>query len=101
MDDTGKIERLLQLGRFSVTGIVTLMLVTVFCAAFLMRLIDNQVFTQVVGMVVAYWFGASTTRPMPPPPPPSSKTVEKDASGTTREVLVTGTPGGAAPAPVL
>ncbi len=55
-------EQLVQLGRFAVTSIVTLILVLVFSWGFLTAKIDNQVFTQVVGMVIAYWFGAATAR---------------------------------------
>ena len=71
-------DRWLQMGRFTVTAIVTLILVLVFSWGFLTKNIDNQVFTQLVGMVISFWFGAATARtntpPSPPPAPPNGAT---------------------------
>ena len=51
-----------------VRGAVTLILVIGFVLGFLVfKIIDSQVFSQIVGMVVAFWF-AARERESPPPP---------------------------------
>lgn len=92
MDDekSKKIDAILQLGRFSLTSIITFILVMVFAIGFLRGKIDNQVFTQVVGMVISFWFGASTSRAMPASTPvATTKQVETAPTGEKRETIIT------------
>jgi hypothetical protein len=99
--DTKQLERWLAIGRFSVTAGVTLILTLVFAWGFLVKNIDNQVFTQAVGMVLAFWFGAATGgRMQTTPTAPTTTTTETDPSGATRKVTMTASPGAAVPVPL-
>lgn len=97
--DTKYFEKLLSLGRFGVTSLVTLILVPVFAWGFLSGKIDHQVFTQTVGMVLAFWFGAATSaRSSSAPPSASTTTTDTNpTTGVTRKVTQVAPPGAPAP----
>lgn len=66
----------------AIRGAVTLILCLGFVAGFLLlKLIDTQVYAQIFGMVVAFWF-ASRGQSSPPPPTPPPATPEP-AKGVT------------------
>jgi hypothetical protein len=99
--DTKRLEQWLSIGRFCVTSLVTLILVPTFAWGFITKNIDNQVFTQTVGMVLAFWFGAATVASMKAMSQvPTTTTTDTDPSGATRKVTMTASPGAAAPLPV-
>jgi hypothetical protein len=99
--DAKRLDWWLAIGRFSITAFVTVIFTVVFAWGFLVKNIDNQVFTQAAGMIFAFWFGAATgTRMMGGPPPATTTTTDTDASGAKRQVTMTAPPGEAAPRPL-